>query len=167
MYRNILYPSNGSESAAGALDDVRSLAETYNATVHILYVAETKHSGLGDDPNRETSPGMVGDPEGADTPMVGDRELSRKIREKEMAFAESHTREVARQLGNLDTQIAVHGGQPYQNILKYAEANEIDIIVIGTNGRTGLDRYLLGSVAEKVLRLADIPVLMIRNSDGF
>lgn len=56
----------------------------------------------------------------------------------------------------------VHG-RPHSGILSYAENNDIDLIVMETHGRTGLDRYLLGSVTEKVVRLADVPVVTVRH----
>jgi nucleotide-binding universal stress UspA family protein len=46
-------------------------------------------------------------------------------------------------------------------ILDYAETEDIDLIVMGTHSRTGLDRYLLGSVTEKVVRTADVPVVTV------
>ncbi|MDX1748112.1 MAG: universal stress protein, partial [Halobacteriales archaeon] len=54
-------------------------------------------------------------------------------------------------------------GVPHRAILEYAKTNGVDLIVMGTHGRTGLDRYLLGSVTEKVVRLAESPVLTVRS----
>ena len=53
-------------------------------------------------------------------------------------------------------------GTPYEEITKFAEANMIDLIVIATHGRTGLDRLLFGSTAEQVVRYAPCPVLSVR-----
>jgi nucleotide-binding universal stress UspA family protein len=53
-------------------------------------------------------------------------------------------------------------GAPHQAILDYVDEHDIDLVVMGTHGRTGLDRYLLGSVTEKVVRLSDAPVLTVR-----
>ena len=52
-------------------------------------------------------------------------------------------------------------GNPGSEIISYAEKNGMDIIVIGSVGRTGLDKFLLGSVAEKVVRNSRIPVLTV------
>jgi len=57
---------------------------------------------------------------------------------------------------------AVRTGAPYERILDYADQEGADMVVMGTHGRTGVDRYLLGSVTEKVVRTADIPVLTVR-----
>ena len=53
-------------------------------------------------------------------------------------------------------------GSPYPEIVKYAKDNDIDVIAIGTHGRTGLSHVLMGSVAENVVRHAPCPVLIIR-----
>lgn len=51
---------------------------------------------------------------------------------------------------------------PYEAIRDYTEFREIDIVVMATHGRRGLERYLVGSVTEKVVRTADVPVLTVR-----
>ena len=53
-------------------------------------------------------------------------------------------------------------GQPARTIVEYAEANDVDHIVIGSHGRSGVSRILLGSVAESVVRRADMPVTVVR-----
>ena len=53
-------------------------------------------------------------------------------------------------------------GTPYEEITKFAEAKQIDLIVIATHGRTGIDRLLFGSTAEQVVRYAPCPVLSVR-----
>jgi len=53
-------------------------------------------------------------------------------------------------------------GTPAEEILDYAEDNDIDLIMMGTHGLTGVKRFLIGSVAEKVLRHSKIPVMIIR-----
>lgn len=60
----------------------------------------------------------------------------------------------------------IERGIPHEEILAYADANDVDVIVMGTHGRTGLNRFLIGSVTEKVIRSADVPVLVIRISDS-
>jgi nucleotide-binding universal stress UspA family protein len=59
-------------------------------------------------------------------------------------------------------EIAVVQGVPFQEILDTAKARQVDLIIMGTHGRTGLSHVLLGSVAEKVVRLAPCPVLIAR-----
>ena len=62
----------------------------------------------------------------------------------------------------LEGEIAVVHGVPFQEILDTAKKRQVDLIIMGTHGRTGLPHVLLGSVAEKVLRLAPCPVLIAR-----
>jgi nucleotide-binding universal stress UspA family protein len=62
----------------------------------------------------------------------------------------------------LEGEIAVVHGAPFQEILNTAKARQVDLIIMGTHGRTGLPHVLLGSVAEKVVRLAPCPVLVAR-----
>ena len=57
-------------------------------------------------------------------------------------------------------------GAPHRAILDYADEHDIDMIVMGTHGRTGLPRYLLGSVTEKIVRLSDAPVLTVRRAES-
>ncbi|WP_338034242.1 universal stress protein [Halosimplex carlsbadense] len=58
------------------------------------------------------------------------------------------------------------GDAVYREIDDYAAENDVDLIVMGTHGRRGLDKWLLGSVTERVVRTAEIPVLTVR-TDGF
>lgn len=60
------------------------------------------------------------------------------------------------------TRSAPSDGVPSEEILDYADANGVDLIVMGTHGRTGLPRLLLGSTTERVVRLFDAPVLTVR-----
>jgi nucleotide-binding universal stress UspA family protein len=61
--------------------------------------------------------------------------------------------------------LRVHGN-PFQRIVDLARDQQMDLIVMGTHGRTGLQHVLLGSVAEKVVRLAPCPVLIVRQTPG-
>jgi nucleotide-binding universal stress UspA family protein len=65
-----------------------------------------------------------------------------------------------------DIQYDILRGIPYEEITKYAEENDIDLIVIATHGRKGLDRLFFGSTAEKVVKHARCPVLTVRASEG-
>ncbi|SFC54532.1 Nucleotide-binding universal stress protein, UspA family [Halobiforma haloterrestris] len=162
-YETILVPTDGSDGAGAALEAARDLAETHEATVHVLYVVDTSHPalGIGGDPNTESSPGMVGDPQGADTPMSGERELSREIRQEAREYGKEAIDDATDRLRDVDTEAAVDSGEPVETILQYADEHDADLVVMGTHGRTGLERYLIGSVAEKMLRMADVPVLAV------
>ena len=63
----------------------------------------------------------------------------------------------------LACDVAIEHGVPFQQIIDLASAKQVDLIVMGTHGRTGLQHFLLGSVAERVVRLAPCPVLVTRS----
>jgi len=162
MYKNILYPTDGSEAADAVVAHCRSLAETYDSTVHVLYVAEHQPFGLAQDLPKETSGGMVGQPAGERSGMRGVRETSEEVLARLEDHGHSITDHMADQFSSLSVQTSVKKGKPYKAILDYAQTHAIDLIVMGTHGRSGLDRYLLGSVTEKVIRMSDVPVLTVR-----
>jgi nucleotide-binding universal stress UspA family protein len=163
MYHDILYPTDGSTGSEAAAEHVRNLASAFDATVHVIHVVDTRHAGLGasggflsDEPSamsaRSAETGYEG-MEGSDL----DDELAER--------AETVVEETAAALDGVETVTAVVTGTPHSAILRYADEHDVDAVVMGTHGRTGVERYLLGSVAEKVVRMADQPVLTIRGDD--
>jgi nucleotide-binding universal stress UspA family protein len=62
----------------------------------------------------------------------------------------------------ISVRIAVAFGRPAQEIVDFAEREDIDLIVMSTHGRSGMSRWILGSVADKVLRGTHLPVLLVR-----
>lgn len=137
MFRNILVPTDDSECASLAMDYATDLAEQYDATAHVLNVVDSRLVATGPhyDECRDEATDI--------TSTAGDRLAHEGI----------------------SVERAVRTGVPYKAILKCAAEEGIDLVVIGTHGRTGVDRYLLGSVTENVIRRADVPVLTIRTSD--
>lgn len=167
MYDNILYPTDGSKGAAVVLDHARDLASTYDATLHVLFVVDAEHveSGMvvrrGEDGDWKT--GMVP----RDEETAGEGHMSRNVdgkREELEQRGHQLTDEIASWLTDegVETTTAVRHGEPYQTITEYAEENDIDLIMMGTHGRRGLRRRLIGSVTEKVVRTSDRPVLTVR-----
>lgn len=139
MYHDVLFPTDGSEGASAALEHAIDHALTYDATLHVLYVVEETYPAL------EAGPADILD----DLRAEGEAALE-------------NARERATEAGVESVRGSVTGGSPYRNILQYAEEQGVDLIVMGTHGRRGVDRYLLGSVTEKVVRTADCPVLTVR-----
>jgi nucleotide-binding universal stress UspA family protein len=138
MYDQILVPTDGSDGTRGAVEHAIDLSTTYDAALHTIYVVETN---VGID---SSVPGTLDALEEA-----GENAIDEVIRQAEAA--------------DVDTiEGAVAQGAPHQAILEYIDEHDIDLVVMGTHGRTGLDRYLLGSVTEKVVRLSDAPVLTVR-----
>ncbi|WP_440991750.1 universal stress protein [Haloarchaeobius baliensis] len=137
MFDDILVPTDGSDCATAAVGYAEDVASRYDATVHVLNVLDSRLAENA--PQQERS---------------GSRAES---------VVDEVTEEVSAQ--SLDVERAVRTGVPYRVILEYAGENDIDLVVMGTHGRTGVERYLLGSVTEKILRRSDVPVLTVRDSD--
>jgi nucleotide-binding universal stress UspA family protein len=141
MYDRILVPTDGSDPAVAATDHALTVAERFDATVHALYVVDTdgiahEAPGLGLDALRDA----LREEGAAATAAVEDRAEKRGV--------------------NVTT--AVVEGLAEETIVDYADENGIDMIVMGTHGRRGLDRYLMGSVTERVVRRTDVPTLVVR-----
>ena len=164
MYDHILFPTDGSDGASAALDEVKALADLCGATVHVLYSVDTRPPGigLGSDPQTDNPSGMVGTVSGGPGGMADEREETATLHAEVKAKATELVETTCEEFGDVETEAVVKSGTPHEVILAYADENDIDTIVMGTHGRTGLDKYLLGSVAEKVVRLADVPVTTVR-----
>lgn len=167
MYNNILYPTDGSKGAAVVLDHARDLAATYNATLHILFVVDAEHveSGMvvrrGEGGDWKTGMFKRDEETAGAGHMSRNKGEQREGREKQ---GRQLTDEIASWLADqgVETTTAVRHGEPYQTIVGYADQNNIDLIMMGTHGRQGLRRRLIGSVTEKVVRTTDKPVLTVR-----
>jgi nucleotide-binding universal stress UspA family protein len=132
--RTILHPTDFSDCSEYARQLARSLARDYGARIVVVHV-----------PQREiVHPGLIGGP-GEAKPFLD--EVEARLRE---SFEK-----------DLDTraEIVVREGEPASTILWLADEVHADLIVMGTTGRSGLGRLLLGSVAEEVMRRAHCPVL--------
>jgi nucleotide-binding universal stress UspA family protein len=146
MYDDLLLPTDGGDGTRTAVAHAVAVAEAFDATVHVLSVADTR--------NRFESPtsGLAGD-----AWIAAERD-----RAQEAADAV-----VAELPGTLDTETAVREGVPASEIVAYVEEAGIDVVTMATHGRTGLSRYLIGSVTEKVVRTSPVPVLTVDSSgDG-
>ena len=165
MYQQILYPTDGSAGAKAAADHVRELASAFDATVHVLYVVDTRQVGFGMTGEHITGaePGLSGGHiEGGDPGMEGERSDPDETRSELLSQSKERVLAAADQFEGVETVTAIEEGSPHSVILEYIDENDIDLVVMGTHGRTGVERYLLGSVAEKVVRMADPPVVTVR-----
>jgi len=149
-YTRILVPTDGSDLALRALGEAFTLAELSGATIHVLYVVDdTKVAELAMDSGVE------------DVSFDADVD---QIFERFEAIGEhaiEDLRDAADERG-LELTTAIRIGIPDETILSYVEENGIDLLVMGTHGRRGVQRYLLGSTTERVLRRAPVPVLTVR-----
>lgn len=144
MFDSVLIPTDGSERSRRAAAHGIALAAVYDATVHALNVIDTQALEIGDFTNlAQIHDALETQGESATGAIT------------ELAAAH-----------DLETVAAVRDGTPARTILDYANEAGVDCIAMGTHGRTGIRRTLLGSVAERVVRVADRPVLTARAGEG-
>lgn len=136
MYDQVLVPTDGSESAESGARHAVALASAFDATVHALAVIDTATAGL----------------------FETDLAYLDRLRER----AESGVEAVASIGANrgVTVETTVTEGAPVRTILDHAD--RADLIAMGTHGRTGIERVALGSVTERVLRRAPVPVVTAR-----
>jgi nucleotide-binding universal stress UspA family protein len=141
----ILCPVDFSHSSAAAYDYARSLARHYEAKLFVQHVVE-QLVAIGD----------------THIPQEHLEELYRR----QQADAEERLRQLASNVADGVQQefILQRGGPAADSILSFAEDQEIDLIVMGTHGRRGLDRLVMGSVLERILRKTRSPLLAVRTA---
>jgi nucleotide-binding universal stress UspA family protein len=141
--RRILLPTDYSDFAAAAAQYACAFAEMFQAELHLLHVLETHVIATPDLAMGMAFPSYVEESRAA---------AARKLEDVlDSTWKAQH--EVHRTLAE---------GSPLVAIIRYAREHNIDLIVLGTHGRTGLSHVLLGSVAENVVRKAPCPVLTVR-----
>ncbi|EMA46217.1 universal stress protein [Halobiforma nitratireducens] len=139
MYDRILVPTDGSSEVERALEYGFDLARAHDATARVLYVVNAASYG-----------GLP-----METAWEG---ISDALRDEGRA-AVQRAREVAPDDVTVETEVLE--GAPSRIIVDQAVAGDCDLIVMGTHGRGGIDRLLLGSVTERVVRNAPVPVLTV------
>lgn len=140
MYDEILVPTDGSEAVETAIEHAFDLAATYDATIHALYVVDDTYGGAG----------LMG---------VDAQDTVSELRT--MGEEEVDTIATRGEDRGLTVETAVNEGLPHEGILDYADDNGIDLLVMSSRGRSGVSRFVFGSVTERVVRLSDRPVLVV------
>lgn len=145
QYTRILVPLDGSKTAEAAVPHAFGLAKLTGATVTLLWVVPPIEDVLGT--NAE--------------PIYIDEQLAAK-KQRALRYVDT----IRKQYGgeSLRVRTAVEMGPAAATILEYAARESVDLIVMATHGRSGVQRWLLGSVAEKVLQAARETVLLVRAS---
>jgi nucleotide-binding universal stress UspA family protein len=140
MYDRILVPTDGSSGTEQSIEHAAAIAGDNGATVEVLYVVDQRqYRAAASDAKDEVIASL-------------EEEGERAVEAAETQLAEY----------GLDTESTLQEGIPYKTILSYAEESDTDMIVMGTHGRTGRDRRVaLGSVTERVVENAEIPVLVV------
>lgn len=142
MYNHILVPLDGSPTAEAVLPQVQMLAECSGAEVILLSILSTPSYDY-----------FIPDPAMAVSVHEGQQNQSK-------AYLERMTAQMKAKGLNVRAELCV--GNVAESILDYADSVHADLIAMSTHGRNGIGRFLLGSVAEKVIRAAKVPVLLVR-----
>jgi nucleotide-binding universal stress UspA family protein len=139
--QRILVPVDFSDSSARALRHAAKRAAESGGSLIIVHVVPADYgwSGIGREESRDL-----------------DRSLQRQAADRLRAFADENVGD------NVSADLEVRLGQPAEEIILAARDSKCDSIVLSTRGLTGLDRYLIGSVAHRVAQLAPCPVLLLR-----
>ena len=142
LYRNILIATDGSESSRFAADSGIKLARLSGAKIQAVYVI-----------NIYAYSSIPRDPVWSESMYTQFKELGRD--------AVSYIENMAKDEGvNVETRILE--GYPAEEILNFAEEQDSDLIVLGSLGKTAIERFLIGSVSEKVVKNAKVSVLIVR-----
>ncbi len=133
--QKILYPTDFSSYSNQAYFHAISLAEKHGAALTVLFVYNA---------DKTTTPGSQGD------------------EEADRAYWRDQLEQIRPTNSNIPVQHVLLQGDPADEIIRFGRESAVDLIVIGTHGRTGLERLLMGSVAEKVLRDASCSVFVVK-----
>ena len=140
FFRSIVIATDGSENTRKAISYGIKIAKLSGATVHALYVMDTSSVSQS---------------------WTAGKEIIYEILKKEGQKATSKVKECG-EASDVEVKEVILEGHPSREIIDFAEDNEIDLIVMGTLGKTGLDKFLMGSVAENVVRNSKVPVMIVR-----
>jgi|KBSMisStandDraft_5_1062788.scaffolds.fasta_scaffold13840_9 nucleotide-binding universal stress UspA family protein len=145
--KNILVATDFGEAADNSLTYGRELATRFDATLHVLHVAENVYvTAFGAETYASFAPDLQRDLE---------QNAQRRLHEAVLDSDGSGPRTVP---------VVMTSSSPAFAIIDYAREHHIDLIIMGTHGRGALGHILMGSVAERVVRLAPCPVLTIRQT---
>ena len=148
MYQNILVPVDGSATANLGLDEAVKLARLTSGRIRLVHVIDELSM-------------MVGLEWGAAMPL----NALQQLRDGGQAILEAATSRVRKQGVEVDTVLIDNlSSRVADQVLRQAAEWPAELIVLGTHGRRGLPRLLMGSDAEQIIRLATMPVLMVRGT---
>ncbi|MCD6331071.1 MAG: universal stress protein [Thermoplasmata archaeon] len=150
MFRKILYPTDFSKDAEKALEYVKKLKEAGTKEVVIVHIIHE----YGIDSVIEGCKWAGLDPEQCKNDVLGD------MIKKEQAKAEKILREI--EAMGIEGKVRIDIGKPAAKIIEISEEEDVSLIVMGAHGARKTKELLLGSVTEKVIRHAKVPVLVVR-----
>jgi len=139
----ILFANDFSENSEHAFDYALTLAKKFDARLIIIHVINEPV-----------------DLRGFYVPHISFEQLEKEIEQGAEKMMQKFCRTRAKDFTNYETCIVA--GTPYEEIIKKAEQEQVSLIVLGTQGRKGIDHFLFGSTAERVVRTAKCPVMTVR-----
>jgi nucleotide-binding universal stress UspA family protein len=145
LVKRILVPLDGSRLGESGIPNAETFAQVFGGELVLLSVLERP---------------MLFDAGASSTSVTAHIEEEEQSRASAMAYL--HTVEKALQKKGLSTSSVLGSGSPADQIIDYAETNAIDLIVMSTHGRSGIGRWVFGSVTDKVVHAGDTPVLTAR-----
>ena len=151
MFKKILIPLDGSKLGEAALPHVENLAIMANSEV-ILYQAVPPADGI------------VLSPDGEIFSTVREEGANSGLSDAAQKYLDGLKDKLAS--NGVTVRTEVQPGHPAESIIDFAKAEGIDLIAMSTHGRSGISRWVFGSVADKVLHAAETPVLLVRASGG-
>jgi nucleotide-binding universal stress UspA family protein len=155
VYKTILYATDLTENAAHAFRHAVGIARCHRALIHILHVLpETETAVL----NYVST--VMGEDRLADLELAHKAEVQDEIRKRLHEFAKAELADRPDDVERI-AGIEIHHGNPAAEILKAADRQNADLIVLGSHGKGALKYAFLGSVAEKVLRKSHRPVVVV------
>ena len=141
-FKRILFPVDLSESSAKIVPYIQTVAKKFGSEIHILFVARILDYFTG-----------IYVPAPSITTM--EKGIIDGAEKRLYEFMDEHFRAFP------DTKTAVVAGDASEEIIKYIEDWHIDLVIMGTHGRKGLDKVIFGSVAERVVKTAPVPVMVV------
>ncbi len=165
MFNKVLVPLDGSDLAEAVLPYVEDIGKRCAAEVVLLQVVTTSRERTAaiSPPPEKVAMGPLADSTDRMTAVIHP-----VYREQEMASIRTEVRRTLAGVKNrlikagLEVRVEVLFGRPEVRIVEYAEKEGVDLLAMATHGRTGVGRWVFGSVAEKVLRASGLPILLIR-----
>jgi nucleotide-binding universal stress UspA family protein len=149
MYQHILVPLDGSELAEQAIPHARKLAQP-PAHISLLRAMPQEYIAAVEQAGRYAS-------------KFSTEETLAKAEAEERAYLERMAQQLQQEGYQITTRVTRHSAA--EAIVEYANHHDVELIVIASHGRSGIQRWILGSVTQKVLHSAHIPVLVIRPNE--
>ncbi|ELY40673.1 universal stress protein [Natronorubrum sulfidifaciens] len=143
---SILLPTDGSDTAEAVIHHGIELAAQLDATVHLLSVIDSDRAQV------------------FSALANADADIAAELRERATDALDERAAEA--RACDIDVVTTIRDGDPAEEIVDYADTESIDLIAMGTAGRGGFERFIVGSVTDDVVRTASVPVVTMRSNEA-